>query len=59
MISSGTTYEIWVAHFVNPLIPEKTSREGFNGFFMCGYIYVCICINMYITPKAYVMTKFF
>ena len=46
MISSGTPYEIWVARFVNPFIQEKTSREGFYEFFTCGYIYVCICINM-------------
>ena len=44
MLSSGTPYEIWVAHFVNPFIQEKT--KGFYEFFMCGYIYVCICINM-------------
>ena len=46
MISSGTPYESWVARFVNPFIQEKTSREGFYEFFTCGYIYVCICINM-------------
>ena len=44
MLSSGTPYEIWVAHFVNPFIQEKT--KGFYEFFMYGYIYVCICINM-------------
>ena len=45
MISSGTPpYEIWVAHFVNPFIQEKT--KGFYEFFMCGYIYVCICTTI-------------
>jgi len=44
MLSSGTPYEIWVAHFVNPFIQEKT--KGFYEFFMCGYIHVYICINM-------------
>ena len=44
MLSSGTPYKIWVAYFVNPFIQEKT--KGFYEFFMCGYIYVCICMNM-------------
>ena len=44
MISSGTPYEIWVAHFVNAFIQEKT--KGFDEFCMCGYTYVCIGINM-------------
>ena len=44
MISSGTPYEIWVAHFVNAFIQEKT--KGFYEFCMCGYTYVCIGINM-------------
>ena len=41
MISSGTPpYEIWVAHFVNPFIEEKT--KGFYAMFMCRYIYMYV-----------------
>ena len=44
MISSGTPYEIWVAHFVNPHIQEKT--KGFYEFLCVGiymYLYVLTC----------------
>ena len=40
MLSSGIPYEIWVAHFVNPFIQEKT--KGFYAMFMCRYIYMYV-----------------
>ena len=42
MISSRTPYDIWVAHFVNPFIQEKTKGFYMNflymGIYMYGYV---------------------